>query len=103
MRIPEMVLVGDRLNGMSMRRQPAGSRIPAWILAIAGFLALLLVVTAAVHPVLVPLCFVLFPIFLFGQIEDTARWFPAIFENEVLPNSHPVRSALFQRPPPSFS
>lgn len=103
MRIPEMVLVGDRLNGMSMRRQPPGSRIRAWILAIVGFLALFLVVTAAIHPVWVPLCFVLFPVFLFGQIEHTARWSPAIFENAVLPNSHPVRSTLFQRPPPSFS
>lgn len=98
-----MVPVGDRLIRMNMRKQPSGFRIPAWILAIMGFLALLLVVAAAVHPVLIPLGFVLFPIFLFGQIEDTARWFPAIFENEILPNSHPIRSALFQRPPPSFS
>ncbi|QNI37144.1 hypothetical protein [Edaphobacter albus] len=88
---------------MNMRKQQPGSGIPAWILAIVGFLALLLVVTAVVHPVLVPLCFVLLPVFLFGKIENTAQWSLAIVENEVLPNSHPVRSALFQRPPPSLS
>jgi hypothetical protein len=74
-----------------------------WILAIAGLLVLLLVVSAAIHPVFVPLCCVLLPIFLFGRLEDSARWVPASHRNDVLQSSEPVRPTLFQRPPPFFS
>ncbi|HTH53269.1 MAG TPA: hypothetical protein VL495_04910 [Edaphobacter sp.] len=78
--------------------------IPAWILVVAGFLMLLLAVSAAIHPVFVPLCWVLLPIFLFGRLEDSTRWAAASHGDDVRLSSEPDRTALFQRPPPpSFS
>lgn len=90
-------------DNLIRRTHPRRLGIPAWILAIAGLLVLLLAVSAVIHPVFVPLCCVLLPIFLFGELEDSTRWVPLYPTDHLLPRSAPQRIALFQRPPPFFS
>jgi hypothetical protein len=90
-------------GGVNSHRQHRWFEIPTWILALVGVLALLLVVTAAIHPVFLPLCCVLLPIFLFGRLEDSTRWVAASYREDGLPIPEPDRPALFQRPPPFFS
>jgi hypothetical protein len=74
--------------------------IPAWILAVAGFLALLLVVSAVICPVFAPLCCVLLPIFLFWRLEGSTRSVTTLPGDDVPRRPEPYRTALFQRPPP---
>lgn len=90
-------------DDLMRRMHPRKLGIPAWILAVAGFLVLLLAVSAVIHPVFVPLCCVLLPIFLFGNLEDSTRWVPLYAGKDHRPRSAPNRTALFQRPPPFFS
>jgi hypothetical protein len=81
---------------------PRKLAIPAWILAVAGFLVLLLALSAVIHPVFVPLCCILLPISLFGQVGNSKGWAPLYPTDNLLTISAPDRTALFQRPPPPF-